>query len=179
MAKKSTKADKSIYQLKREELNLTRFQVEDRMISIDAPAITADRLEKLENGRTKITAYDALKLAEAYNCPELCNYFCKNDCDIGHNYDLVLEVNELPRITLELIAKLNAANPLINRLIDIAYNGEISDDEIPDFAKIKVILDQVSLATNALDLWVEKSINDNELNSYLFYSEIEKIKATL
>ena len=62
---------------------------------------------------------------------------------------------------------MNTMYPLTNRLIEISRDGRISDDEIPDFAKIQHNLEQVSLATNALHLWVECTISENEINKEL------------
>ena len=46
------------------------------------------------------------------------------------------EVTDLSNIILETIASLNEINPLTGRLIQIARDGKISDDEIKDFAYI-------------------------------------------
>lgn len=176
MGKASVKEDKTIYQLKREAKGLTRPAAEEAMMENDVVIISEDRLEKLENDRIRITPFDVVKMAKAYNSPELCNHFCKYDCEIGKNYELALEIQELPQIILELIAKLNAMSPMVNRLIEITYNGDVTDEEVPDFAKIKATLDQVVLAADALDLWIEKTIDDNKLNEELFLEELEKHK---
>ena len=59
----------------------------------------------------------------------------------------------LPDIILETIASLNEINPLTSRLIQIARDGKISDDEVKDFAFISNKLDEISLAINSLNLW--------------------------
>ena len=46
-------------------------------------------------------------------------------------------MSELPNIILETVASLNAMFPLTNRLIEISRDGQIFDDEIPDFASIQ------------------------------------------
>ena len=55
---------------------------------------------------------------------------------------------------LETIASLDEINPLTGRLIQIARDGKITDDEIKDFAFISHKLDKVSVAIDALNLWV-------------------------
>ena len=47
MGKKSVKENKNIYQLAREECGLTRAQAAEMM-----PGMTADRIERIESGRT-------------------------------------------------------------------------------------------------------------------------------
>lgn len=87
-----------------------------------------------------------------------------------------VEVSALSNIILETIACLNEINPLTSRLIQIARDGQITDDELPDFAYISSKLDEVSLAVNALNLWVEKTAGENHLNLNLLNEEKEKLK---
>ena len=61
-------------------------------------------------------------------------------------------------IILETVASLNAVYPLTNRLIEISRDGQISEDESPDFSNIQENLEKVSLAIEALQLWVEKEV---------------------
>ena len=71
---------------------------------------------------------------------------------------------------------LNEINPLTGRLIQIARDGKISDDEIKDFAYISKKLDEVSLAVDSLNLWVDKTASENNINMNLLNAEKEKLK---
>lgn len=73
--------------------------------------------------------YDIVQMADAYHRPDLCNYYCSHKCEIGQRYVPEVEVSDLPVIILETIASLNEINPLTSRLIQIARDGKISDDE--------------------------------------------------
>ena len=97
-------------------------------------------------------------MAEVYKAPELCNYYCSHECPIGRKYVPPIEMTELPAIILETVASLNAVYPLTNRLIEISRDGQISEDESPDFSNIQENLEKVSLAIEALQLWVEKEV---------------------
>ena len=77
---------------------------------------------------------------------------------------------------METIASLNEINPLTTRLIQIARDGKITDDEIKDFAFISKKLDEVSLAIDSLNLWVDKTASENNLNIELLNVEKEKLK---
>lgn len=57
-------------------------------------------------------------------------------CEIGYRYVPEVEMTDLSNIILETIASLNEINPLTGRLIQIARDGKISDDEMKDFAYI-------------------------------------------
>ena len=61
-------------------------------------------------------------------------------------------------------------------LIQIARDGKISDDEIKDFAYISKKLDEISLAIDSLNLWVDKTAGEQGLNLKLLNVEKEKLK---
>ena len=79
----------------------------------------------------------------------------------------------MSNIILETIASLNEINPLTTRLIQIARDGKISDDEIKDFAFISNKLDEISLAIDSLNLWVDKTAGEQGLNIELLREEKE------
>ena len=122
------------------------------------------------------TPYDIVQMADCYKRPDLCNYYCSHKCAIGDRYVPEIEVSELSNIILETIGSLNDINPLTGRLIQIARDGKISDDEIRDFAFISKKLDEVSLAIDSLNLWVDKTISENNINADLLNAEKEKLK---
>lgn len=170
MGKQSTRENKTIYQLYREECGLTREKASECMVGI-----SASRIEKIEYELQEPTPYDVVQMADCYKRPDLCNYFCSHKCEIGNRYVPEIEVSELPNIILETIASLNEINPLTGRLIQIARDGKISDDEIKDFAYISKKLDEISLAIDSLNLWVDKTASENGINIDLFNTEKKKL----
>lgn len=171
MGRLSTKEDKTIYQLCREESGLSREKASELM-----DGMSTSRIEKIEYETQQPTPFDIVQMADCYKRPDLCNYYCSHRCEIGDRYVPEIEVSELANIILETIASLNEINPHTSRLIQIARDGKISDDELHDFAYISSKLDEISLAINALNLWVEKTASENNLNMELLNSEKEKIK---
>ena len=169
MGKKSTKENKNIYQACRESLDMSRAKASEQM-----EGMSASRIEKIENGQEP-SPYDIVQMADCYKRPELCNYYCSHKCPIGIRYVPEVEISDLSNIILETIASLNEINPLTSRLIQIARDGQISDDEIPDFAYISSKLDEVSLAVDSLNLWVDKTIVENGINEQLLNQEKEKL----
>lgn len=171
MGRKSTMENKTIYQLCREEAGFTREKASEEMT-----AISASRIEKIEYGTQTPTPYDVVQMADCYKRPDLCNYYCSHECEIGDRYVPEIEVSELSNIILETVASLHEINPLTTRLIQIARDGKITDDEIKDFALISTRLDEISLAIDALNLWVDKTASENNLNGELLTLEKEKLK---
>ena len=170
MGRLSRKKNKSIYQIYREALGLTRDHASELM-----DGMTASRIEKIENGQEP-TPYDIIQMADCYKRPDLCNYYCSRKCAIGNKYVPKVEVTELSSIIIETIASLNDISPLTAKLIQIARDGRITDDEILEFALISNKLDEVSLAVDALNLWIEKTAAENNINLDLLQKEKERLK---
>ena len=167
----NTTRERSYYEkIRKDELKLSREEASERL-----QYISPDMLEKMETGKTNITPEDAVTMSTAYKHPEICNYYCKNDCAIGKSLTLAVEIPNLPEIILNKIAALNELNPCINDLIRISHDGNITEDEIQDFAKSEVALTQLVLAANTLKLWIEKSKHENNINSDLLEAEIQKL----
>ena len=59
----------------------------------------------------------------------------------------------------------------VNQLARLA-----SDDEMKDFAYISKKLDEISLAIDSLNLWVDKTAGEQGLNLELLNTEKEKLK---
>ena len=167
MGKQSKRENKTIYQICREEAGLTRSEASEKMT-----AVSDSKIEKFEYE----IPYDIIQMADAYRRPDLCNYYCSHKCEIGHRYVPEVKVSDLSNIILETIASLNEINPLTTRLIQIARDGRISDDEIKDFALISKKLDEISLAIDSLNLWIDKTASEQALNIELLNEEKEKLK---
>ena len=158
MGRKSTKENKNIYQLSREEANLTREAAAEEL-----EFISSDRIEKIESEKSLPHPDEILAMADCYKNPALCNYYCSHECPIGQEYVPEVKFKELSQITLEMLASLNTLEKEKNRLIEITVDGVISEDEMKDFEKIQDQLAQISLAIDSLELWVQKAIADGRI----------------
>ena len=132
MARVSTKENKNIYHTTRENLGLTRETASDLLESI-----SPERIEKIENERSLPHPDEILIMADKYKRPDLCNYYCANQCPIGQQYVPEIKAKDLSQIVLEMLASLNSMNKQKERLIEITVDGEITGDEIEDFIYIQ------------------------------------------
>ena len=112
MPRVSTKENKNIYFRKREELNLTREEA-----SLLLETMAPERIEKIENERTIPHPDEVLLMAEKYKSPQLCNYYCANECPIGKQYVPEIKIKDLSAITLEMLASLNSMHKKQESLI--------------------------------------------------------------
>lgn len=159
MPRKSIKANKSVYQLAREELGLTRQEASDEL-----DFITPERLERIENEKTTITPDDVFDMSEKYCKPDLCNYYCSHDCPIGKKYVPEVKIKDLSQIVLEMLASLNRIQDNKNRLVEITVDGSIDDNELKEFVDIQNELEKISITVETLQLWSEKMIADGVID---------------
>ncbi len=159
MGRKSTKEGKSIYQELREKNELTREKASE-IIGF----ISAAKLEKIENEKVTVQPDDVIALADCYKAPELCNYYCSQECPIGQQYIPEIKVKDLAQIAIETLNYLNKMNKEKDRLLEIVEDGQVTPDEYNDFFEIKKTLEKISLSVDTLQLWVEKSIADGDMN---------------
>lgn len=145
------------------------------LLSTSENFISPDLLYRVEHGEQTPSPSLVIRMAEIYKRPEICNYHCSKKCAIGLNHVPQVDVNDLANIVLQAVASLNEAHPLINRLIQIAVDGKITDDEIKDFAYIQHKLEEVSLASDVLNLWIERTIHESGLNKDLYNEECKKL----
>ncbi len=153
MPKISVKENKNIYQKTREELSLTRERASELL-----EGITSDRIERFESEKSLPYPDEVLIMAEKYKRPDLCNYYCANQCPIGQEYVPEIKIKDLSQIILEMLASLNSMGKKQERLIEITADGKIDGDEIEDFIYIQDELEKISVTVETLQLWVEKML---------------------
>lgn len=166
MARVSTKENKNIYQLTRESLKLTRESASELL-----ETISPERIEKIENERSLPYPDEVLAMAEKYRQPNLCNYYCANQCPIGQQYVPEIQIKDLSQIVLEMLASLNSVSKQKDRLIEITADGKISGDELEDFIFIQEELERISITVETLQLWSERMmatgvIDEEQYNAY-------------
>ena len=152
MGRKSTRENKNVYQLSREEAGLSREAAAEAMVFL-----SSDRIEKIEYETSAPHPEEVLAMADCYHNPALCNYYCSHECPIGQEYVPEIKTSSLAQITLEMLVNLNALNREKDRLLEITVDGTVSADEQADFDRIRETLDCMGLTIDAMKLWVDQS----------------------
>ena len=153
MGRNSIKENKTPYQLCRDELGLSREKASELLESIPP-----ERIEKIENEKLLPHPDDVLIMAEKYKAPELCNFYCSNQCPIGKQYVPEVKMKDLSQIVLEMVASLNSMHKRQERLIEITVDGKIDNEEIADFIFIQEELEKISITVETLQLWAEQML---------------------
>lgn len=159
MGKRSIKENKNIYQISRENAGLTRDKAEELM-----EYVSAERIEKIESEKTLPHPDEVMKMAEVYKAPTLCNYFCTHECPIGEKYVEEVTMKDLSQITLETLAALNSLDKAKARFIDITVDGEISEDELPDFLRIQEEMGKIASTVDSLKLWIDQTVATGKID---------------
>ena len=169
MARRSTRENKNIYQTTRENLALTREEASELLVTV-----SPERIEKIENERTLPYPDEVLVMADKYKQPNLCNFYCANQCPIGQQYVPEVKIKDLSQIVLEMLASLNSMQKKKDRLIEITVDGEISGDELADFIYIQEELERISIAVETLQLWSEQMLATGKIDPALYQAYKEK-----
>ena len=159
MGRKSTKENNTVYQTSREALGYTRETAAEKL-----QFISEDRIEKIEYEKSLPHPEEILAMAECYKNPALCNYFCSHECPIGIEHVPEIKEKALSQITLEMLATLHKLTKAKERLIEITADGELTEDEIPDFLHIRSELQKMAMAIDSLNLWIEQTIADGKID---------------
>ena len=171
MARSSSIKNKTVYQLRREELGLSKEKASELL-----EAIPPERIERLESGKFTAHPDEIMVMAEKYGSPELCNYFCSNECAIGKQYVPEIKIKDLSQIVLEMLASLNSVQRRQERLIEITADGLIEEDEIEDFLRIQDDLERISITVENLQLWAEQKLSSGDIDLEVYAAAQKKRK---
>ena len=160
MGTRPSKAADNIYCRSR----LAAAKYNDRLLSRAGAAellgICESSLADYELGNTKVVPVDKVNLmADLYRAPEIRNYYCSNECPIGKNCVAQLEVEELDRLTIKVLAAFKKVGYIKETLLEITEDGVISSDEQNEFSEVIKALDNISKNAQELKLWAEKQIS--------------------
>jgi hypothetical protein len=130
---------------------------DDRLLSREGAAerlgMSVSAVSDAELGLSKCMPVDkAVLMADLYKAPHLLNWYCLNECPIGCRLPLSDEVLGIDRVTVKMLKNLRVDDikDVKEKLIDIAADGVISDDEKPDFREVLGYLDELARTISEL-----------------------------
>ena len=160
MGRKSVKENKNVYQEARDELGWSRKKTADEILKIENGKygyVDEYKLVKIEEESIKIQPEDIVALSKVYNKPELRNYYCCHQCDIGAiDAPEVIYKDNVHEILVNMAISLESVNTKKTRLMEILADGKVDDAEIADLNKILEELEKISMTVEAIQLWCEK-----------------------
>ena len=159
----------NMYREVRDKLGLTRDQASELLETIEP-----GKLERIESEKQLPSPDDVMIMADKYGEPNIRNYYCANQCPMGQHYVPRIKFIDLEKTVLKLIASLNSMHAKQDKLIEIAEDGKISDDEMRDFISIQKELEKVSLAVSAMEVWTEKMMSSGVIDMEKYKELLEQ-----
>lgn len=134
-------------------------KLNSREIAADLLGISTSALAKHELGTTKCVPVDTVVLmSDLYGQPELRNWYCRNECPLGHGAPIATEIPRIEQIAVRLANCMDddRIKGLRGKLLKIADDGVISHDEAQMLPGIMEDLDAFSKAVSELRMFAEK-----------------------
>lgn len=148
------------------EARINAAKYDDRLSSREGAAerlgMSASSVADAELGLTKFMPVDkAVLMADAYNAPHLLNHYCLNECPIGCRRPLSDEDPDIDRVTVRLLKNLKVSqlNDIKEKLLDIAEDGVITDDEKPELREVMAYLNELARVLSELQTVSQKVLN--------------------
>lgn len=161
MGRQATKAVGNPYY----EARIQAAKWDDRLASRAGAAemmhVSEDVIKDAELGLYKCMPVDlVVRMADAYKAPELMNHYCLEQCPIGVNRPLSKEVPTIERVTVRLLKKLRVEQlmQIGDKLVDIANDGVVTDDEMIELKKVRDYLHELSKTISELELIVDRGV---------------------
>lgn len=118
----------------------------------DILGVERSRIYKIEKNVDNPHPDEVVMMADAYNAPELLNYYCTEQCPIGKLMVPKVDNKSIESWALNTYTALNKAINAKDEIIDIAKDGIISEEEKPRLKVVLNILDEIAKATNELKI---------------------------
>lgn len=161
----------TLYRQKREALGWSREYAAEQL------GMSDDKLERIENEKQLPNPQDILIMSDVYKSPELCNYYCHRDCEIGQIYVPEVPDDELPGIIVGLLDSIYSVEDIEKLLVKIVADKMIDETEIETLVRSQHTLEQLSIMTEALQLCVERKIDNGEIPKKLYDAACKRIQA--
>lgn len=159
MGKSATKAVNNIFYIARKKAAEKNPALLSREGAEGLLHIDRTRLARIELEETQPYPEEVVQMSQVYNSPELCHLYCSTKCTLGSCTMNKLDINsDFDRLTLQILGSIENLIDLKPKLIQIAEDGVIAQDEEDDFNKVLEVLERIAGTTQSLKLWAEKNI---------------------
>ena len=159
MGRQATVASGNVWYEARLEASKTNERLKSRFGAAEEAGMSEDAIKGTELGLEKHMPVDkAVILADLYGAPQLLNYYCLNECPIGMNRPISGEILSIEQVVVRFMKRLkvNHLEQLKEKLVEIAEDGEITEDEISDLVEISKYLDDLYMTISQFRTIVEK-----------------------
>lgn len=157
MARKATKAAENRIYLARMAAAECNDNYNSREGAAAAIGMDRTRLARIELGSLIPYPEEVLLLSDAFNAPELINYYCTKMCTLGRHTVPVAELQHLDRLTINILSSLGNADFIKHTILEIVKDGKITANEQSQLNEVLLMLDDVAKAIAETKLYFEKN----------------------
>jgi len=158
MARKATKAANSNFYIARMAAAECNDTFNSREGAAEAIGLDRTRLARIELGSLNPYPEEVLLLSDAYNAPELNNYYCSKMCPLGRHTVPPADLLHLDRITIKILAALGNADFIRKTILEVVNDGKVTDNEQQQIGEVLSALENIAKAASEMKLWVEKNV---------------------
>ena len=155
MPKMATKAADNVFYKARIAAASWNDRLGSREGASEVTGIDRTRLANIELGTINPHPEEVLMLSDTYNAPELQNHFCSHLCPLGIGTISPIELEELERVTLQLISAMKSLPEVKDGIIDAK--------EKPRMEQYLEVLDEITNKAQTLKLIYRKQFGKQEV----------------
>lgn len=152
----------NIYYQARKNAALFNERLYSREKASEIIGVSESQLASYELGNTKSVPPDKVNImADIYNRPDLKTHYCKNECPLGKNLPIATEIRTIEQIALHMFKSMKLTNmdAIKEQLIEIAADGEVTQEEMKMLLDISMKLHEMAEAISSVKLLVDKLKN--------------------
>lgn len=161
MSNLGEKTASNVFYLARMQASTHYDSLKSREGAADMMAIDRGRLYRIESDVTDPHPGEVRMMADLYNKPELCNYYCRKCCPLGKDVPEIRTGN-IDTIVLDVVRSLKNMNNTRDILLDITEDGVIDESEKEDLDNVMRSLEKITQVTEELKTWIKKNIDLDE-----------------
>lgn len=152
----ATKAANSVFYKARMAAKERNEMLSSREGASEIIGIDRTRLARIELGTLVPYPEEVVLMADAYNAPELLNFFCAHECPIGKRIAQQADFEELNRMTINILNAVHDVSSVSQTILPVVADGQVTDEEMPEMERILAMLKPVVKAAAELQIWIDK-----------------------
>lgn len=161
MSRKCEKGCNNVFYMARLRAAETNDRLASRFSACELIATSEKRLRLIENGIANPYPEEVLMMSQAYNAPELENFYCSSICPL-RAVPIIEKDRSLSEIAISAYSALKVAEELQEEIMDIAKDGQITDDEKMRVKRVLNALDAVVKTKEELATIAKKSLSGGD-----------------
>ena len=146
MGRGATIASENVWYQARIEAAKWNDKLCSRFGAAEAAGMSEDAIKNTElNLEKHMPVEKAVIRADLYRSPYLLNHYCLHECPIGQNRPISDEMLSIEQVAVRLMKRLKVKriDDMKDRIIEIADDGIVTEDEIEDLKEIQKDLDDI------------------------------------